>query len=71
MFLIDGGANLHMAWSSPGSHEQLSVMSSSSSGNPSLSSGTTTQPLEHNQPALDELSAVARYIYYIYFNLTL
>lgn len=62
-FLLDGGANLHMAWSTPGSHEQLSVMSSSSSGNPSLSSGTTTQALEHNQqPAMDELSAVARLI---------
>lgn len=60
----DGGANLHMAWSgTPGSHEQLSVMSSSSSGNPSLSSGTNTQPLDHSQPALDELAdpyAVAR-----------
>lgn len=50
----DGGANLHMSWSaSPGSHEQLSLMSASSSGNPSsLSSGT--QPL-------DELAA-ARYL---------
>ncbi|XP_063923599.1 serine/threonine-protein kinase SIK3 homolog isoform X3 [Zophobas morio] len=56
----DGGANLHMAWGTPGSHEQLSIMSTSSSGNPSLSSGTVTQPLE--QPALDELAAVARYM---------
>ncbi|KAH1003233.1 hypothetical protein HUJ05_011166 [Dendroctonus ponderosae] len=50
----DGGANLHMSWgASPGSHEQLSLMSASSSGNPSsLSSGT--QPL-------DELAA-ARYL---------
>lgn len=31
----DGGANLHMSWGAPGSHEQLSVMSTSSSGNPS------------------------------------
>lgn len=62
-YCVDGGANLHMTWGTPGSHEQLSVMSTSSSGNPSLSSGTTTQPLEHSQPALDELSdpyAVAR-----------
>ncbi|XP_044260514.1 serine/threonine-protein kinase SIK3 isoform X2 [Tribolium madens] len=58
----DGGANLHMAWGTPGSHEQLSMMSTSSSGNPSLSSGTVTQPLEHSQPALDELAAVARYM---------
>lgn len=50
----DGGANLHMAWGAPGSHEQLSMMSTSSSGNPSLSSGT--QALEHSQPALDELA---------------
>ncbi|CAH1118557.1 unnamed protein product [Phaedon cochleariae] len=57
----DGGANLHMAWGAPGSHEQLSMMSSSSSGNPSLSSGTGTQPSEHNQHVLDEL-AVARYM---------
>lgn len=60
---LDGGANLHMAWGAPGSHEQLSVMSSSSSGNPSLSSGTVTQHLDHSQPALDELAdpyAVAR-----------
>nr|XP_023018669.1 STE20-like serine/threonine-protein kinase isoform X2 [Leptinotarsa decemlineata] len=58
----DGGANLHMAWGTPGSHEQLSMMSNSSSGNPSLSSsGTSTQPLEHNQHALEEL-AVARYM---------
>ncbi|XP_049824727.1 uncharacterized protein LOC109605697 isoform X4 [Aethina tumida] len=53
----DGGANLHMAWGAPGSHEQLSIMSTSSSGNPSLSSAT--QPLEHNQHALEE---VARYM---------
>jgi hypothetical protein len=59
----DGGANLHMAWGTPGSHEQLSMMSTSSSGNPSLSSGTVTQPLEHSQPALDELAAVARYAF--------
>ncbi|CAH0548609.1 unnamed protein product [Brassicogethes aeneus] len=52
----DGGANLHMAWGAPGSHEQLSIMSTSSSGNPSLSSGAT-QPLE--QHALEE---VARYM---------
>ncbi|CAH1977776.1 unnamed protein product [Acanthoscelides obtectus] len=57
----DGGANFHMAWGTPGSHEQLSMMSTSSSGNPSLSSGTGTQPLEHNQHVLDEL-AVARYM---------
>ncbi|KAJ8967019.1 hypothetical protein NQ314_003136 [Rhamnusium bicolor] len=57
----DGGANLHMAWSTPGSHEQLSMMSTSSSGNPSLSSGTGTQPLEHSQHAFEEL-AVARYM---------
>lgn len=52
-----------MAWGTPGSHEQLSVMSTSSSGNPSLSSGTATQPLDHSQPALDELAdpyAIAR-----------
>ncbi|XP_018328680.1 serine/threonine-protein kinase SIK3 isoform X2 [Agrilus planipennis] len=61
----DGGANFHMAWGTPGSHEQLSVMSSSSSGNPSLSSGTGTQTLDRSQPTLDELSdpyAVARYM---------
>ncbi|KAJ8956359.1 hypothetical protein NQ318_015097 [Aromia moschata] len=40
-----------MAWGAPGSHEQLSMMSTSSSGNPSLSSGTGTQPLEHSQHA--------------------
>uniref|UniRef100_A0A6P7F3Q5 non-specific serine/threonine protein kinase n=1 Tax=Diabrotica virgifera virgifera TaxID=50390 RepID=A0A6P7F3Q5_DIAVI len=58
----DGGANLHMAWGAPGSHEQLSMMSTSSSGNPSLSSsGTGTQPLEHNQHGLDE-QAIARYM---------
>ncbi|XP_072381145.1 uncharacterized protein [Diabrotica undecimpunctata] len=58
----DGGANLHMAWGAPGSHEQLSMMSTSSSGNPSLSSsGTGTQPLEHNQHGLDE-QALARYM---------
>lgn len=34
-----------MSWGAPGSHEQLSVMSTSSSGNPSsLSSGTGIQP---------------------------
>lgn len=49
-----------MAWSgNPGSHEQLSIMSTSSSGNQSLSSGTGVQPLEHNQHVFDEL-AVAR-----------
>lgn len=49
-----------MAWSgTPGSHEQLSMMSTSSSGNPSLSSGTGTQPFEHNQHVFEEL-AVAR-----------
>ncbi|KAK4878193.1 hypothetical protein RN001_010699 [Aquatica leii] len=61
----DGGANLHMAWGTPGSHEQLSVMSTSSSGNPSLSSGTTTQALDPTQPGLDELTdpyAIARYM---------
>ncbi|XP_056645407.1 serine/threonine-protein kinase SIK3-like isoform X1 [Diorhabda sublineata] len=58
----DGGANLHMAWGTPGSHDQLSMMSTSSSGNPSLSSsGTGTQLIEHNQHVLDEL-AVARYM---------
>ncbi|XP_050301981.1 uncharacterized protein LOC126740116 isoform X2 [Anthonomus grandis grandis] len=46
----DGGANLHMSWGAPGSHEQLSMMSTSSSGNPSsLSSGTGTQPLDPSQ----------------------
>lgn len=51
-----------MAWSgTPGSHEQLSIMSTSSSGNPSLSSGTGTQPLDHNQHVFEEL-AVARYV---------
>lgn len=49
----DGGANLHMAWNTPESHE-LSMMSTSSSGNPSLSSGTATQPLE--QPPFEELA---------------
>lgn len=61
----DGGANLHMAWGAPGSHDQLSGMSTSSSGNPSLSSGTNTQALDHSQPALDELAdpyAVTRYM---------
>lgn len=58
-FILDGGANLHMVWGTPGSHEQLSMMSTSSSGNPSLSSGTGTQPLDHNQHAFEEL-AVAR-----------
>lgn len=60
----DGGANLHVAWGTPGSHDQLSMMSSSSSGNPSLSSGAGAQQLDHSQPALDELAdpfAVARY----------
>ncbi|KAJ8916548.1 hypothetical protein NQ315_000190 [Exocentrus adspersus] len=57
----DGGANLHMAWGTPGSHEHLSMMSASSSGNPSLSSGTGTQPLDPNQHAFEEL-AVARYM---------
>ncbi|KAF5281309.1 hypothetical protein FQR65_LT14770 [Abscondita terminalis] len=60
----DGGANLHMAWGTPGSQEQLSVMSTSSSGNPSLSSGTT-QALDPTQPVLDELAdpyAIARYM---------
>lgn len=57
----DGGANLHMAWSTPGSHEQLSMMSTSSSGNPSLSSSTGAQSLDHGQHTLDEL-AVARYM---------
>lgn len=58
--IIDGGANLHMTWTgTPGSHEQLSIMSTSSSGNPSLSSGTGTQLLEHNQHVFEEL-AVAR-----------
>ncbi|KAG5893454.1 hypothetical protein JTB14_012171 [Gonioctena quinquepunctata] len=58
----DGGANLHMVWGTPGSHEQLSMMSTSSSGNPSLSSsGTGTQPQEHNQHVLEDL-AVARYM---------
>ncbi|XP_030755254.1 serine/threonine-protein kinase SIK3-like isoform X1 [Sitophilus oryzae] len=57
----DGGANLHMAWGAPGSHEQLSMMSTSSSGNPSsLSSGTGIQPLDHAQQ-FDELAA-ARYL---------
>nr|XP_022899756.1 serine/threonine-protein kinase par-1-like isoform X2 [Onthophagus taurus] len=56
----DGGANLHMAWGTPGSHEQLSGMSTSSSGNPSLSSGAT-QTINDQQPALlDE--AVSRYM---------
>lgn len=61
----DGGANLHMAWGAPGSHDHLSGMSTSSSGNPSLSSGTNTQALDHSQPALDELAdpyAVTRYM---------
>ncbi|KAK9892496.1 hypothetical protein WA026_020486 [Henosepilachna vigintioctopunctata] len=57
----DGGANLHMSWGTPGSHEQLSMMSTSSSGNPSLSSGTGTQ-LEHNPQSLEEMAAVARYM---------
>ncbi|KAJ8980375.1 hypothetical protein NQ317_009369 [Molorchus minor] len=57
----DGGANLHMAWGTPGSHEHLSMMSTSSSGNPSLSSGTGTQPLEHTQHPFEEL-AVTRYM---------
>lgn len=57
----DGGANLHMAWGAPGSHEQLSMMSTSSSGNPSsLSSGTGTQPLDPSQQ-FDDLAA-ARYL---------
>ncbi|CAG9770009.1 unnamed protein product [Ceutorhynchus assimilis] len=57
----DGGANLHMSWGAPGSHEQLSMMSTSSSGNPSsLSSGTGTQPLDHSQQ-FDDLAA-ARYL---------
>ncbi|KAF7266508.1 hypothetical protein GWI33_020189 [Rhynchophorus ferrugineus] len=57
----DGGANLHMAWGAPGSHEQLSMMSTSSSGNPSsLSSGTGMQPLDPTQQ-FDELAA-ARYL---------
>lgn len=63
----DGGANLHMMWGQPGgSHEQLNMgMSSSSSGNASLSSATAHTPLEHSQPGLDELAdpyAVARYM---------
>lgn len=37
------------------------MMSTSSSGNPSLSSATGTQSLEHGQHTLDEL-AVARYM---------
>ncbi|XP_060532672.1 serine/threonine-protein kinase SIK3 isoform X2 [Cylas formicarius] len=57
----DGGANLHMSWGAPGSHEHLSMMSNSSSGNPSsLSSGTAGQALDHAQ--LDELAAAARYL---------
>lgn len=58
-----------MAWGTPGSHEQLSVMSTSSSGNPSLSSGTATQALDHSQPALDELAdpyAIARLFIYLF-----
>ncbi|CAG9861701.1 unnamed protein product [Phyllotreta striolata] len=58
----DGGANLHMSWGTPGSHEQLSMMSTSSSGNPSLSSsGTGAQPALEHAHVLDEL-AVARYM---------
>ncbi|XP_031331805.1 serine/threonine-protein kinase SIK3 isoform X2 [Photinus pyralis] len=61
----DGGANLHMVWDTPGSHDQLSAMSTSSSGNPSISSGTTTQTLDTTQPVLDELTdpyAITRYL---------
>lgn len=58
----DGGANLHMSWGTPGSHEQLSIMSTSSSGNPSLSSGTGTQAIEHNPQSFEEMAAVARYM---------
>ncbi|KAL3270959.1 hypothetical protein HHI36_021462 [Cryptolaemus montrouzieri] len=58
----DGGANLHMSWGTPGSHEQLSMMSTSSSGNPSLSSGTGIQPIEHNPQSFEEMAAVARYM---------
>ncbi|XP_066261864.1 uncharacterized protein [Euwallacea similis] len=55
----DGGANLHMTWGAPGSHEQLSVMSTSSSGNPSsLSSGTGIQPGDHTQ----QFDDLARYL---------
>lgn len=56
-FVSDGGANLHMSWGAPGSHEQLSMMSTSSSGNPSsLSSGTGTQSLDPSQQ-FDDLAA--------------
>ncbi|XP_044763367.1 serine/threonine-protein kinase SIK3-like isoform X2 [Coccinella septempunctata] len=58
----DGGANLHMSWGTPGSHEQLSMMSTSSSGNPSLSSGTGAQAMEHNPQSFEEMAAVARYM---------
>ncbi|KAK5638408.1 hypothetical protein RI129_012703 [Pyrocoelia pectoralis] len=61
----DGGANLHMVWDTPGSHDQLSVMSTSSSGTPSLSSATATQTLDSTQPVLDELAdpyAITRYL---------
>ncbi|KAL1502082.1 hypothetical protein ABEB36_007280 [Hypothenemus hampei] len=57
----DGGVNLHMSWGVPGSHEQLSMMSTSSSGNPSsLSSGTGMQGMDHSQQ-FDDLAA-ARYL---------
>lgn len=55
----DGGANLHVPWSSnnnsnssstPGSHEHLtSMMSTSSSGNPSLCCSSTTQQRQQQQ----------------------
>lgn len=63
----DGGANLHMYWSCPGSKEHL-ASAGASGGVPGATQRTNTNAgtsqLEHTQQGLEELAdpfAVARY----------
>lgn len=66
----DGGANLHMYWSRPGSREQLASSGANGAlpGAPQRNAAAGAQintQLEHTQQGLDELAdpyAVARYI---------